>query len=181
MRRLILILISSCTALLVTAQEDFSLDSIAKMPPEIKVRQPIIEQTSNFDETSFADEFKLTDNSIFHQPLLPDYNKNLDFTKYIYLSKATSFSYYSVGSSFHPVFPFGHIFNQSSYKLNNRLIIGGNSFGARSVFNLPKLNSTIQDMSIKGASMFMQYKVNDRFKIQTRISISNQGSAPWEP
>lgn len=44
----------------------------------------------------------------------------------------------------------------------------------------PKINATIQDMSIKGASMFLQYKVSDQFKIQTRVSISNHQS-PWEP
>jgi hypothetical protein len=35
----------------------------------------------------------------------------------------------------------------------------------------------MNDFSVKGASMFMQYKVSDKFKVQTRISISN-GHAP---
>ena len=59
--------------------------------------------------------------------------------------------------------------------------MGGNSFGAQSVFDRPKMNQAIQDMSIKGASMFMQYNVTDHFKVQTRISISNRRSTPWEP
>lgn len=181
MRRLILLLISSCAVLFVTAQEEFFSDSIAKKQPEINVRQPIMERTLNFNETDFPEKLNLMDNSIFHQPLLPDYNKNLDFKKYLNPSKITSFSYYSFGSSFNQVFPFGTIFNQSTFQLNDRLLIGGNSFGTRSVFEPPKLNSTIQEMSIKGASMFMQYKVNDHFKIQTRVSISNHSSSPWEP
>jgi hypothetical protein len=180
MRRIIILLISSCAALFATAQEEIFLDSIVKQQPEIKVMQPIMEVPLDFDETAFPDEINRLDYSIFQQPFLPDYNKNLDFKRYLNPS-VTSFSYYSLGPSFNPVFPFGHVFNQSSYKLNDRLVIGGNSFGAQSVFDLPKLNSTIQDMSIKGASMFMQYKVNDRFKVQTRVSITNQNSAPWMP
>ncbi len=139
-----------------------------------------MERPLNFDETAFPDEFNLLDLSVFHQPLLPDYNKNLDFIKYLNPAKVTNYYYNSIGSTFNPVFPFGHIFNQSIYQLSSRLMIGGNSFGAQSVFDHPKLNSTIQEMSIKGASMFMQYKVNDHFKVQTRVSISNRPSSPWE-
>jgi hypothetical protein len=181
MRRLILLLISSFAVLFVSAQEEIFSDSIPKKQPEIKVRQPIMDRPLNFDQTISPEEINLIDNSIFHQPLLPDYHKNLDFKKYLNPSKGTSFSYYSEGSSFNPGFPFGHVFNQSTYQLNDRLLIGGNSFGARSVFDPPKLNSSIQDMSIRGASMFMQYKVSDHFKVQTRVSISNRGSSPWEP
>jgi len=181
MRRFIILLISSCAALFVSAQEEIFSDSILRKQGEIKVRQPIVEQTLNFDETVFPKEFGLLDVTIFNQPLLPDYNKNLDFIKYLKPMNPTSFSRYSTGPSFNFAFPFGHIFNQSSYQVNNRLLIGGNSFGARSVFEPPKMNSTIQDMSIKGASMFIQYKVSDNLKVQTRVSISNGRSSIWEP
>lgn len=181
MRRFILLLISSCAALFVSAQEEIFSDSISVEYQEIKVRQPILERTLNFDETAFPTEFNLLDPSIFDQPLLPDNNKNLDFIKYLKPSKTPGFSHYSEWTSFNPIYPFGHVFNQSSYMVNDRISIGGNSFGARSAFEPPKLNSSIQDMSIKGASMFIQYKVNDRFKVQTRVSISNRPSTPWEP
>jgi hypothetical protein len=178
MRRFILLIISSCAALFVSAQEEIFSDSIAKKQVEFKISQPILERTLNFDKTAFPEEFNYLDMSIFNQPLLPDYTKNLDFKKYLNPAKVTNYSNYSSGSSFNPVFPFGHIFNQSSYQINDRLLIGGNSFGARSVFDLPKLNSSIQDMSIRGASMFMQYKVSDHFKVQTSVSISNGNSPP---
>jgi len=140
-----------------------------------------MERPLNFDETDFPIEFNLLDASIFKQPLLPDYNKNLDFIKYLKPSKTTGFSNYAEWTSFNPIYPYGHVFNQSSYQVNSRISVGGNSFGARSAFEPPKLNSSIQDMSIKGASMFIQYKVNDSFRIQTRVSISNRPSTPWEP
>ena len=181
MKRFILLLICSYAALFVSAQEQIYLDSISNKHPELLIRQPILESPLKFDETAFPDEINSLNYSIFNQPLLPLNNKNLDFLKYLNPAKSISYSYSFTGSSFYPVFPFGQVFNQSSYRLNDHFLIGGNSFGTQSVFDRPKMNGTIQNMSIKGASMFMQYKVTDHFKVETRISISNGRSAPWEP
>jgi hypothetical protein len=146
----------------------------------MKELRPVMEKPFIFDETALHNEINLFDNSLFSQPILLNYNKNLNFSKYLNPSKESSYSYLS-SSYFSPAFPFGQVFNQSTYQLNNRLSIGGNSFGVRSVFDTPKLNSTIRDMNIKGASFFMQYKFNDHFKVETRVSISNHPSSPWEP
>ena len=181
MRRFILFLISFCAALFASAQEEIFFDSIPKQHPGLRPEQRIIESSIGFDETAFPNHFNLLDNTVFDQPLIPAYQKNLDFLKYLNPSPRISSSYSLTGSAFHPVFPFGQVFNQSAYRLNERFVVGGNSFGAQSVFDRPQLNSTIQDMSIKGASMFIEYKVNDRFKVQTRIGISNRSPAPWEP
>lgn len=181
MKRITLLLISSCAVLFAFAQEEIKSDSISKKHPELLIQQPTQEKSILFDETAFPDEINTLNYTIFNQPLLPVSNKNLDFLKYLNPSKEFSHSYTFAGTSFNPVFPFGQVFNQSTYRLNDRFLIGGNSFGAQSVYDQPKLNTTIQDMSIKGASMFMQYKVNDHFKVQTRISISNGRSTPWEP
>jgi hypothetical protein len=72
------------------------------------------------------------------------------------------------------------VFNQATYQLNDKFSVGGNSFGAQSVFDRPKINSSINEMSTKGASMFMQYKVSKNFKVETRVSVSSHKS-PWEP
>lgn len=181
MKRFTLLLISFCAVFFASAQKEILLDSISKKQPELLIRQPSIEKSLIFDETAFSNELNLLDYSIFNQLLLPDYNKNLDFLKYLNPSNEISYSYTFTGSAFNPVFPTGIVFNQSSYQLNDRFLIGGNSFGVQSVFDRPLMNSTIREMSIKGASMFMQYKVNDHFKVETRISISNRRSTPWEP
>ena len=181
MRRFLILLIFFCSAFYVSAQENISVDSILTRQPELLIGQPRMERSLNFDETAFPDEINSMNYSLFDQPLLAPYNKNLDFLKYLNPTKATSYSYTFARSSFNPVFPFGHVFNQNAYRLNDRFVIGGNTFGTQSVFDRPKMNAAIQDMSIRGSSMFMQYKVNDHFKVETRISISNVRSAPWEP
>lgn len=82
----------------------------------------------------------------------------------------------NMGVGYSPFFSSGKIFNQATYRVNNRFSFGGNSFGAQSVFDQPALNPAIQNMSTKGASMFMQYKVSKNFKIETRVSVSNHNS-----
>ena len=63
---------------------------------------------------------------------------------------------------------------------SDKFSFGGNSFGAQSVFDKPRMNSSINDMCTKGASMFMQYKVSKNIKVETRVSVSSHQS-PWEP
>lgn len=181
MRRFTLFLISCCAVLFASAQEEILFDSLPNQHPGSLTKQPVKNETMLFNGTAFPFEFNLLDKTVFDQPLIPAFNNNLDFLKYLSPLREVSHSYSLTGSAFHQVFPFGQVFNQSSYRLNDRIVVGGNSFGAQSVFDLPQLNSTIQDMSIKGASMFIEYKVNDRFKVQTRIGISSRGSAPWVP
>jgi hypothetical protein len=174
-------LIFSCTVLCVSAQEKIFSDSIPTKHPELLTRQPVMEKSPIFDEASFQEEINSLNFSIFDQPLLPSYNKNLDFLKYLNSSKKISLPYSFSQTSFNPFLSFGQVYNQSAYRLNDRFVVGGNSFGTQSVFDPPKLNGTIQDMSIKGASLFLQYKVSDHFKVQTRVSVSNRPSSPWEP
>jgi hypothetical protein len=116
-------------------------------------------------------DLNLIDKSQFTKPLLPDFTKNLDFKNYHRFSTYTGSSFYTFGLSPFPVA--GVIFNQSVFLLNDRFSFGGTSFGAQSIFDQPKLNQGIQDMSIRGASMFLQYKVSKNFKVEGRVSISN--------
>lgn len=180
MKRIISILIFSCATILVFAQENIVPDSILKAPDE-SVLRPSIPSKPLFSEELFSSEEPLLfDKSIFNQPLIPSYNKNLDFLKYLSNPKTTSSSAVDMSMGFFPFLSTGKVFNQSTYQLNDKLLFGGNSFGAQSVFDKPKLNPAIQDMSTKGASMFLQYKVSKNFKVEGRVSISNH-SRPFEP
>lgn len=180
MKRFILFVISSCAAFYLHAQEEIRFESIPKsrigQEPEILIpaKQLI------FEDTFPMEKFNLKDESMFNQPLLPDFNKNLDLKKYLGSPMNINITGYSWGSYFNPFISSVQIFNQSSYRLNDKLSIGGNSFGARTIFDAPVLNPGIQNMNIRGASMFMQYKISDKFKVETRFSISNHKS-PFEP
>ncbi|NQU88017.1 MAG: hypothetical protein HQ541_19895 [Mariniphaga sp.] len=66
------------------------------------------------------------------------------------------------------------IFSQAAYKLSDKFTIGGNSFGANSIYSSPLPNKGLNNFDVRGASMFLQYKVSNKVKIQTRISVTNR-------
>jgi hypothetical protein len=180
MKRFVFIFISSCAMLLASAQEEIVLDSIQINPtaPDANTLNTFRQLLS---EDSFpAEKLNLTDQSFRYQPLLPDYSKNLNFSKSLSSPLVYSESFSMNRFGFSPFYANGVIFNQAAYRLNDRFILGGNSFGTLSVFDQPQINPSMQNMNTHGASMFLQYKVSKNFKIETRVNISNQQS-PWEP
>lgn len=177
MKRFLLFLISSCAVIFAYSQEEIILDSIPKIQTEVDARQLNMEKPLFLENSFPMDEIILFDKATFNQPLLPDYTRNLNFKKYSGISGLAAESFSLTGLGFFPFFQSGSIYNQATYKLNDRFTFGGNSFGVRSVFDQPKMNSSIRDMSTKGASMFMQYKISNSIKVETRISISNQQSS----
>ncbi|MBN1822420.1 MAG: hypothetical protein JW833_16990 [Prolixibacteraceae bacterium] len=66
------------------------------------------------------------------------------------------------------------IFNQAAYKLSDKFTFGGNNFGAKSIFSSPFPNQGLNNFDVRGASMFLEYKVSKKVKIQTSVSITNQ-------
>ncbi len=179
MKRFILFVISSYAVLFAYAQEEIYFDSIPKIQIENQTKVLNIEKPLRFESSFSMDEINLFDEAMFNQPLLPDYSKNLDLKKYLNFSKSSTGSFSTVGYIVSPFYTNGMVFNQSTYQLSDKFSVGGNSFGAQSVFDKPRMNSSINDMSTKGASMFMQYKVSKNFKVETRVSISSHKS-PWE-
>lgn len=180
MKRFLLTFVFSGLILALIAQEKTASDTIVRVPekPALKLSSPMAPMIS--DEMPPIDLPVLADPLLFRQPLLPAYNKNLDFLKYLKSSGVKSMSFSDMSIGFFPYFSTGKVFNQSSYQLNDKLLIGGNSFGVQSVFDKPKVNPTIQDMSTKGASMFLQYNVSKNFKVEGRVSVTNH-SGPFQP
>ncbi|MGQ7869927.1 hypothetical protein [Sunxiuqinia sp. sy24] len=66
------------------------------------------------------------------------------------------------------------ITNQAHYQLSDKLTLGGNSFVGNSIFSPLPDNPSLKDMSLRGASMFLEYRVSEKFKIGGGFSISNQ-------
>jgi hypothetical protein len=162
------------------AQEEINFDSIPKIQIEDKTKVLNLEKPLRFENSFSMPEIDLLDEVLFKQPLLPDYSKNLDLKKYLNFSKSSTGSFSTGGNIVSPFYTNGMVFNQATYQLSDKFSVGGNSFGAQSVFDRPKINTSINDMSTKGASMFMQYKVSKNFKVETRVSVSSHKS-PWEP
>ena len=165
-------IISGCCLFLVVVPSFAQRDSV-----ELSVAHPeydyIYQEMFNFSENSlfgelnFSPEYSPVLNLKLQQPLVIDFN--------IY----DSFNTITLKNSL-PVFsPFINslaITNQAHYKLSDKLTIGGNSFSANSIYNPLPLNPSIKDMSIRGASMFLEYKISDKFRVGGSFSISNQST-----
>lgn len=165
----------ACRAV-VMAQSDYRVDSLKKFDPGDALLEPALaipEATSFSVNQLFKPEFG--------QKLFGSNNQNFDFSSLKLGSNKglISSSSFSVPGYF-PYFDNQAVFNQSTYRLNERFSFGGGSFGARSFARQPVLNPAIEDMDIKGASLFFQYKISDKVKIETRVSVSDRKS-PFIP
>lgn len=180
MKRFIFFLIFSWAVHLANGQEKVVPDSIVVIPEPTEAKELNLKLPSFTDGSSLDGKINLFNQTLFSQPLLPDFNQILDFKKYFNSNSLSteSFSTYRFGIS--PFYPNEIISNHAEYKINNKFLFGGNSFGAQSIFDRQGINPSVQNMSTKGASMFMQYKVSKNFKIETRVSVTNHES-PWGP
>jgi len=106
-----------------------------------------------------------------------DFNEGLlnwkqDFSYYIFNPEG----YSNISYPF-TAFPFARaatVFNQAAYKLSDKFTFGGNSFGVQSVFTVPFPNQGLNSFDVRGASMFLQYKVSKNIKIETRVNVTNR-------
>jgi hypothetical protein len=131
----------------------------------------------------YRELFNFLPNSTFgelsiEQPNLSSFDLNWQPDLVVDFSSFSSNRSFTISNHHFTYFnPFVHslaVTNQAHYQLNDKFMLGGNSFVGNSIFNPLPANSSLQDMSIRGASMFLQYKVSDKFKIGGSFSISNQ-------
>lgn len=120
--------------------------------------------------------------NIVMQPVeLPEFNFNdailqrwsYDISGYSFSNRMTT-GFHPGYFNFMPV-PFmqnGTIFSQGSYQINDKFKVGGYSFGANSIFSAPLPNQNLNNFDFRGSTLFMEYKVSDKFKIETRVSVS---------
>jgi hypothetical protein len=66
----------------------------------------------------------------------------------------------------------GVVLSGAAYKLNNRFSMGGYSFGGHSIFTAPVPNQGYNQFDVRGSTLFMQYNVSKKFKIETRINVT---------
>jgi len=76
-----------------------------------------------------------------------------------------------------PFYYNGQILSDAAYKIGDKFVVGGFSYGANSVFSSPLPHQNGSYFDTYGSTMFMQYKVSKNFKIETSISV-NQNRGP---
>lgn len=115
-------------------------------------------------------------------PLVPDLNFlrpglirtanpfGIDASKGITRITTPSYGYIVPG---YPLSNSFSVLSEGYWRLNDKFTLGGNSFSANPVLLYPSLNQKLNTTGIKGASMFLQYKLSKNFHIGGGVSISN--------
>ncbi|WP_321286376.1 hypothetical protein [uncultured Sunxiuqinia sp.] len=133
-------------------------------------------------EFIYMELFNFSPNSTFGELQFnqtPAISKEMNWQPSLFGNLNTYASFKSISLSNHipshnPFLNALSVTSYADYKLSDKLIFGGNSFAGNSIFNPLPANPSVQDMSIRGASMFLQYKISDKFKVSGSFSISNQ-------
>ncbi len=73
---------------------------------------------------------------------------------------------------------YGTILNQATYRLSDKFLLGGNSFGVGALWTSPLRKPGSNQWEWRGASMFLQYKVSKNFRIETHVSVSGNQFSP---
>ena len=115
----------------------------------------------------------------------PEWNFNLGLVKQwsfdTYDRTFNSFQWKGFKSDFlempSPFLVTGSVFSSAAWQLNNRFMVGGYSFGAKSVFTSPFPNQGINSYDVRGSTLFLKYNVSKNFRIETRINVT-QGPGP---
>jgi len=144
-------------------------DSIAFMPEAAPLLPSVRFFTGDFDTHILSS--KLLVLPVFDVGLFKTHEWNIAVGSET--SALYSFPIYSGGSpSFLPFFSSSRLFHHATYRLNDKFMLGGSSFGANSIHSLSRALPGSNNWDTRGASMFMEYKVNRNFRIETRISVT---------
>lgn len=84
-----------------------------------------------------------------------------------------------MANSFHsPFYRNGKILSSAAYQISDKFTFGGFSYGANSIFSSPNINQRTNNFDSYGSTLFMEYKVSKKFKIETRINVSKGKQHP---
>lgn len=123
-------------------------------------------------------------NSLLPELQLPEFNVNQFYQSRYTLSFATfpQFNYTSL--SFHgsaitsPRFYNAKILSSAAFELSDKFIFGGYSYGANLINSTALPNHNSGNFDAYGSTLFMQYKVSKKFKIETSVSIQQNRQGP---
>lgn len=126
-----------------------------------------------------------TDGSYLMDDLqLPAFNMNQFYQSRYTLALAAFPQLNYTGLSFHgsdivsPYYYNAEMLSSAAFELGDKFVIGGYSYGANSVLSAPLPNQNMGYFDTYGSTMFMQYKVSKKFKIETSISIQQNRQGP---
>jgi len=90
----------------------------------------------------------------------------------------TGMSAGSMHSFYNPYYMNASVLSSAAYQLSNKFTFGGFSYGANSMHNPQMPFNANNNFDAYGSTLFMEYKVSKKFKIETRVNIQQGGHHP---
>lgn len=115
---------------------------------------------------------------------LPEFNMNQFYQSRYTLALAAFPNLNYTSLSFHgsdivsPYYYNAEMLSSAAFELGDKFVIGGYSYGANLINSAPLPNQNMGYFDAYGSTMFMQYKVSKKFKIETSISIQQNRQGP---
>ena len=115
---------------------------------------------------------------------LPEFNLDQFYQSHYTLALAAFPQFNYTGLSFYgseivsPIYYNAEMLSSAAFQLGDKFVIGGYSYGANLINTAPFPNQNSSYFDAYGSTMFMQYKVSKKFKIETSISIQQNRQGP---
>jgi hypothetical protein len=159
------------------AQQGLQFDLTEQDSIEIKLQRELeyhqlISGLSDF----LMDDINLPDFN-YQEEFLNRYKVNFNF------SPTAQTNYYGFSSGMTNSFPSpfyrnGQVFSSAAYQVGDKFTFGGFSYGANSVFSVPRTTQQMNNFDSYGSTLFMEYKVSKNFRIGTQINVQQGGHHP---
>ncbi|WP_297087584.1 hypothetical protein [uncultured Draconibacterium sp.] len=126
----------------------------------------------------------LNNNALLQELQLPDFNINNVYQSRYTLALSSFPQFNTTDLSLHgsnivsPLFYNAEMLSSAAYQLGDKFVFGGYSYGANHVLSAPTPNPNSSYFDAYGSTMFLQYKVSKKFKIETSISIQQNRQGP---
>ena len=112
---------------------------------------------------------------------LAEFHKN--YTINLAFSPINNYSFGGISNvtmapNYSPFYSNWNVLSAASYKIGDKFLLGGYSYGTNSIFGAPALNNGMNNFDNYGSTLILQYKVSKNFKIETQINVQQNRQRP---
>lgn len=154
------------------AQQGLVMDFGEIDSTELQVQKNI--EYQNFINGSLAEQLMMEDLRLPPWDLMNNFKTNFSLDLNSFRQVQPLSGYLNLFTSSSPYFFNNEIFSEAAYKVSDKFVFGGFSHGTKVPLVAPPMPANSY-FNTHGSTMFMQYKVSKNFKIETSVSVGNNG------
>lgn len=153
---------------------DFTEQDSAQMKLQRQIEYYQLISGNNFNPALLTEKIDLQDvdlmSEFYNQQSISFNFSPLNAYHYVGVSSGIN------GPLFSPYYRNGSVLSAAAYQVSDKFVFGGYSYGTNSILSAPHPNRGMNNnFDSYGSTLFMQYKVSKKFKIETRINVQQRG------